>query len=83
MSDYIRGVLPKDNEGLRDYVGNEFYKLEKSLAEPNQFAFVATSYKAPQKIRDGMIVLADGTKWNPGSGAGFYGYYGGSWKKLG
>lgn len=38
---------------------------------------------APAKPRAGMIVLADGTNWNPGSGAGFYGYYGGSWVKLG
>lgn len=40
-------------------------------------------HNAPEKPRTGMIVLADGTNWNPGSGAGFYGYYGGSWSKLG
>lgn len=37
----------------------------------------------PDKPRAGQIVLADGTNWNPGSGAGFYGYYGGAWVKLG
>ena len=38
---------------------------------------------APAKVREGMIALADGTNWNPGSGAGVYAYYGGSWVKLG
>lgn len=38
---------------------------------------------APAKPRAGDIALADGTNWNPGSGAGFYGYYGGAWVKLG
>ena len=37
----------------------------------------------PTKPRTGMIVLADGTNWNPGSGAGYYGYHSGSWNKLG
>ncbi len=40
-------------------------------------------YAAPARVKEGMIVLADGTTWNPGSGAGFYGYYGGAWHKLG
>lgn len=38
---------------------------------------------APTQPYDGQIVIADGTSWNPGSGGGFYGYYGGSWTFLG
>lgn len=38
----------------------------------------------PAKPRDGMIVLADGTDFNPGAGgAGFYGRSAGAWVKLG
>lgn len=37
---------------------------------------------APAKPRNGMLVYADGTNWNPGSGAGVYAYEGGSWVKL-
>jgi hypothetical protein len=37
----------------------------------------------PVRPRDGMIKLADGTNWNPGSGAGFYGRRGGAWQLLG
>jgi hypothetical protein len=36
----------------------------------------------PTDKANGMIVYADGTSWNPGSGAGFYGYEGGAWVKL-
>lgn len=37
----------------------------------------------PSKPRNGMIVLADGTNWDPGSGAGYYGYRNASWNFLG
>jgi len=37
----------------------------------------------PNKLLDGMIVLADGTDWDPGSGGGYYGYRNGGWTFLG
>jgi len=40
-------------------------------------------HAAPDKPRDGLLVLADGTDWNPGSGRGVYCYYGGAWHYLG
>ena len=40
-------------------------------------------HNPPVRPRDGMIVLADGVNWNPGSGAGFYGRRGGAWVLLG
>ena len=39
-------------------------------------------YVEPSRPREGMIVIADGVKWNPGSGAGAYEYRGGAWYKL-
>jgi hypothetical protein len=36
----------------------------------------------PSRPREGMIVVADGTDWNPGSGGGAYEYLGGVWTKL-
>jgi hypothetical protein len=42
-----------------------------------------TLYVAPPKPVDGMVVLADGVKWNPGGGRGFYGYDSSvGWRKL-
>lgn len=40
-------------------------------------------HKEPNKTPDGLFVIADGTDWNPGSGAGVYARYGGAWHKLG
>lgn len=36
----------------------------------------------PAKIDDGMIVAADGTAWNPGTGKGLYMRVGAAWVKL-
>lgn len=36
----------------------------------------------PERLRDGMLVYANGVDWNPGSGAGFYGREAGAWVKL-
>ena len=37
---------------------------------------------APDRPRKGMMVYADGTNWNPGSGAGVYVYSGTAWVQL-
>jgi len=36
----------------------------------------------PERPRDGMLVYADGSNWNPGFGEGPYARVGGLWKKL-
>lgn len=40
-------------------------------------------HAAPTKPRAFMIVAADGTDWNPGSGQGVYAYYAAAWHFLG
>jgi hypothetical protein len=37
----------------------------------------------PDKPREGDMVGADGTNWNPGGGKGVYAYYNSVWNKLG
>lgn len=61
----------------------EFHQVARVMGRPQPFLLLATSYAAPGKPQDGMIVKADGTHWNPGSGAGYYGYTSGSWSFLG
>jgi hypothetical protein len=36
----------------------------------------------PEKIQNGDLVYADGSNWNPGSGAGLYERRAGAWVKL-
>ncbi len=62
----------------------ELWSVSRALQNPNEVLMLSMSYKPPEKPRDGMILLADGTEWNPtGEGVGFYGYYSGGWRKLG
>lgn len=44
---------------------------------------IDVTHAAPEKPRNGMLRNADGTNWNPGSGAGLYRYGGGVWNFLG
>jgi hypothetical protein len=37
----------------------------------------------PEKVEEGLIVGADGTNWDPGSGAGLYQWRSGAWVKVG
>ncbi len=71
-----------DGEALLDYLYNEFQKLAASFLGVENILLEEMN-EEPSKPRTGMIVLADGTNWNPGSGAGFYGYHSSSWNKLG
>ena len=83
MSRYVSKIPPTNPQELSSFLLNELRDISRSLSEPDEFLVLDKLYKAPSKIREGMIVLADGTSWNPGSGAGFYGYRNGSWRLLG
>lgn len=67
---------------LRKFVENELGKIARAftLVLPSQIEFL---HMEPSKLREGMIVGADGTDWDPGSGKGVYAYYSGAWNKLG
>lgn len=39
-------------------------------------------FSEPGRVLEGMLVKADGTTWDPGSGAGVYVRDGGAWIKL-
>lgn len=67
---------------LRQFLANELQRLANVLNTPTPDVKLAVSYSQPKKYTEGTIVFADGTSWNPGSGAGFYGYRGGAWRKL-
>ena len=84
MSRYVSKIPPTNPQELSSFLLNELRDISRSTTEPNEFLLLDKSYKAPSKIREGMIVLADGVSWNPtGAGAGFYGYRNGAWRLLG
>jgi len=64
-------------------VDNELGKIAQALDTADAQLNLDMLYAPPKKYREGTIVLADGTTWNPGSGGGFYGYRAGVWRFLG
>lgn len=69
------------DEDFRAWVRKEFESLSKELSETIALD-LRPVYRAPARPREGMIVFADGTSWNPGAGKGSYEYRGGAWFKL-
>lgn len=70
-------------EALAVSVSKELERLSVELSQPSDYYALDTKYAQPKRIFEGMIVKADGTTWNPGSGAGVYCYRGGAWRFLG
>lgn len=67
---------------LNRYVETELFKIRTAITLLAA-GHVEKTHVAPVKPKEGDIRLADGTNWNPGAGAGFYGYYNNAWFKLG
>lgn len=65
-----------------EWFERELSKIRNELTIKDVLRLKKT-YVEPTKPRDGDVVYADGTEWDPGSGEGYYGYYGGNWNFLG
>lgn len=66
-----------EDEDLKDvvaWVEDSFEELHADTQDNIQTYQIAISYAAPTRPREGMVAYADGTKWNPGYGAGAYFY---------
>lgn len=81
MARYTPGIAPAQYS--IDWIRNELNSIAQAMETPNSLLNLDMQYAPPKKFREGAIVLADGTKWNPGSGKGAYCYYGGAWHFLG
>lgn len=80
---YIPTIVNKEEEeAFRLWARLEFDRIAQAIAK-DPFLLLDTLNAEPSKVKNGMVVLADGTNWNPGLGAGYYGYYGSAWHKLG
>jgi len=78
-------VVDKDDQSsVEDFirwVEQELHRLATDLNE-TQVVELRPIGAEPTRRRDGMIVFANGTTWNPGAGAGSYEYRAGVWVKL-
>lgn len=80
---YNPSVVPTDPASLPAFLSAELQAISLAGTQQAPFHYQDTLYAAPAKPLDGMVVKADGTSWNPGHGAGYYGYVGGVWQAFG
>jgi hypothetical protein len=59
-----------------------FARLEQSLNEAQPDYVFQKRTASPIRYRDGTVIYADGTNWDPGSGEGLYRYGGGVWNFI-
>lgn len=84
MTYVARSQIPSRFESFRTWILDELRRIGQESSHPNPESLdLAELHAPPNKITEGMIVFADGTDWNPGSGQGIYARYGGAWNRLG
>jgi len=83
MEEYVPNPAPVGAEGQELIVAiwEEFRRLQVVITGIVNLE-LPTKHAAPDKPREGQIVKADGTDWDPGSGAGVYCFISGTWTKL-
>lgn len=79
---YTFRLPPQDPKALPEYLGREFNAIAQAMTGPADVVRLEPQAVAPLKPRDGMVVYADGTNWNPGAGAGVYARVSGAWVKM-
>lgn len=77
--------VPTNAEDIPDFLRRLQDAIQKAAHRADPYAELDPLHAAPTKLRDGMVVKADGTNWEPVAlgGEGFYGYTSGGWVKLG
>jgi len=84
---YVAPILPGELEELRTRIEQELRQIELTLNDLEmERLFLTELHEAPKKSLTGMVVLADGTDWDPASiGGGQYitRYNGSTWIKVG
>ena len=80
---YTTGIIPSEPEAVPQALYNELNKIRLVLDAIVEALPIEERNAAPDKYYNGMLVRADGTNWNPGSGQGVYCYYNSAWNYLG
>lgn len=79
---YTPSAVPQSfAQGLRAWLARELRIIANAIDTVDNLSLVPLAAE-PTRLADGMIVYANGTDWNPGSGAGVYARESGAWVKL-
>ena len=83
MARYTPENPPNEAASIASFLREELAKIAQALDTADERITLQTLYAQPNKFGEGTTVKADGTTWDPGSGAGTYQYRGGAWRFLG
>jgi len=71
----------KVDKDIQDWMFGELLRVSAELQAPVfPLMTLAEQHVEPVRPREGMLVYADGTDWDPGCGAGIYAYVNGVWE---
>lgn len=85
MAKYAPSSIPSSVPAeLQSFLVRELARISQAIEVADQVILTKRN-TAPDKLFSGMVVYADGVNWQPDgvNGEGFYGYYNGSWHRLG
>ena len=74
--------LEGEMQQLAEYIHRELLRLAEIINTGLDEVRLNELHVSPERTEDGMVILADGTDFNPGSGAGVYVRQGGTWVTL-
>jgi hypothetical protein len=83
MARYTPNNVPTDAASLAAFLRDELSRIAQAMDTADATLALDTLYAPPSKFREGTLCKADGTIWNPGSGAGVYCYRAAAWRFLG
>ena len=76
------GLVPLDPKGLPNYLQQLSTNFSARIRGIEQ-SFFEITYAEPLHIAEGTVRYADGTSWDPGSGAAWYQYRSAAWVWVG
>lgn len=75
--------VPRSPAELPAWMTQEFQNIAAALVGSFPTLWLAPQAVEPAKPREGVMANANGTSWDPGSGAGLYIYRSGAWVFIG
>jgi len=78
---YAHESPPQDIKEVPAYLDRELRRIAEAI-EAVATGYLDKTHVEPVKKRDGMMVYADGTDFDPGAGEGMYARIAGAWVKM-
>lgn len=80
---YTPRIVPGEADDLPRFFRDELNFISRGISGARSYIVLSALHAEPKTVVEDMLVQADGTDWNPGSGRGLYQYRSGSWVFIG